>query len=171
MQPMSEAQTMFWRPNLSEVPRSLRVIPVMSTDAVKWIEIAARSLSEPGKEDFARGVEAAMNLIRSELFLPLAEELPVQRILSCFSSATANRRAAKLSRILHLVHSYPGLPNLHKGLRFVTAALWASYAALNLEGEGGKVQGERISVEAEPVWNALGWKVARNQEAFAARSA
>jgi hypothetical protein len=160
MRQTSEAQSIFWRPSLSETPRTLRVIPVMGSDAVKWTKIALRSLSEPEKEDFARGVEAGMNLIRSELFLPLNEELPVQRILSCFSTATVNRRAAKLSRILHLVHSHPGAPHLHKGLRFVTAALWASYAAMNLEGEEGRLQSERITSEAEPVWTALGWQVA-----------
>jgi hypothetical protein len=43
----------------------------------------------------------------------------------------------------------------------VTAALWASYAALRLEGEEGRLQSERIGFQAQTVWDALGWKVAQ----------
>ena len=161
MRQLSQAQSISWRPSLSVTPRAFRFIPVMGYDAIEWTSIALNALSQPEKDDLAKGVEIAMNVIRSELFLPLNEELPVERILSCFSSATVNRRATKLSCILHLVHSYPGAPNLHKGLRFVTAALWASYAALNLEGEEGRLQSERIGSEAKTVWAALGWKVAQ----------
>ena len=69
-------------------------------------------------------------MIKDELLLPIGRDLPVREIIGCFSMATANRRATKLSRILHLVHTYPGAPLLHKGLRFVTASLWSGYAAL-----------------------------------------
>ena len=161
MQQVSEARSISWRPSLSETPRAFRLISVLGSDALKWTSIALRSLSEPGKDDLAKGVEIAMNVIRNELFLPLNEELPVERILSCFSSATVSRRATKLSCILHLVHGYPGAPHLHIGLRFVTAALWASYAALNLDGEEGRLQSERIGSDAKTVWAALGWKVAQ----------
>jgi hypothetical protein len=161
MRQINEVQSISQRPSLRVMPRTFRVIPVNGSDAVKWTSIALRSLSEPVKGDFAKGVEIGMNAITSELFLPLNEQLPVERILSCFSSATAGRRAAKLSRILHLVHHYPGKPHLHTGLRFVTAALWASYAALRLEGEEGRLQSERIGFQAQTVWDALGWKVAQ----------
>jgi hypothetical protein len=157
-----DVQSISWRPSFSETPRSFRLIPVTGSDAGKWISIALGSLSEPVKEEFAKGVDIGMNAITSELFLPLNEELPVERILSCFSNATVNRRAAKLSRILHLVHHYPGKPHLHMGLRFVTAALWASYAALKLEGEEGRMQSSRMGSQARSVWAALGWKVAQS---------
>jgi hypothetical protein len=160
MRQVHDCQAISWRPSLSEMPRSFRIIPVTGSDAVNWISIALRTLSEPMKEDFAKGVDIGMNAITSELFLPLNEELPIERILSCFSSATVNRRAAKLSRILHLVHHYPGRPNLHMGLRFVTAALWASYAALKLEGEEGLLLSKKIDWDAKTVWTVLGWKVA-----------
>jgi hypothetical protein len=156
---MSEVQSISRRPTLSETPRIFRIIPVAASDARKWTSIALRSLSETGKDELAKGVEIGMNAIMSELFLPLNEELPVERMLSCFSSATVNRRAAKLSQILHLVHNYPGQPHLHAGLRFVTAALWASYAALKLEGDEGRLQGEDVGSQAKEVWTALGWKV------------
>lgn len=162
MRQIQDVQSIRWRPSFSETPRGFRIIPVTGSDAGKWISNALRSLSEPVEEEFARGVDIAMNAITSELFLPLNEELPIDRVLSCFSNATVNRRAAKLSRILHLVHHYPGRPNLHMGLRFVTAALWASYAALKLEGEEGRLQSLRIVSQAMTVWAALGWKVAQS---------
>jgi hypothetical protein len=101
-----------------------------------------------------------MKMIKEELLLPVGRDLPVREIIGCFSMATANRRATKLSRILHLVHTYPGAPLLHKGLRFVTASLWSGYAALGLEGEEGKLQSARIDTSGRVVWATLGWNVA-----------
>jgi len=160
MPQVQDVQSINWRPSFADTPRSFRIIPVTGSDAIKWISIALGSLSDPVREEFARGVDIGMNAITSELFLPLNEELPIERIFSCFANATVNRRAAKLSRILHLVHHYPGKPHLHTGLRKVTAALWASYAALKLEGEEGRLQSKRIDWDAKMVWAALGWKVA-----------
>jgi hypothetical protein len=159
MNPMSEAQAVQWRPSFPEIPSTLRIISVSGMDAINWTMAAVRCVSEPGHEALARGTDIGMMAIKSELLLPVGQELPVQRLLSCFSSATANRRMTKLSRILHLVHNHPGAPQLHKGLRFVTASLWASYAMLNLEGEEGRLQGARIISAGNIVWTTLGWKV------------
>ena len=159
MQSVSESEQLMWRPSFPEMPRTLRIIPVNGADAMEWTLVAAQCAAEGSCEDFARGIELGMNVIKSELLLPLDREPPVEQLLSCFSAATANRRSAKLSRILHLVHNYPGAALLHKGLRFVTASLWASYASLGLEGEEGKLQSARISSAGQPVWAAHGWKV------------
>lgn len=122
--------------------------------------VAIRCVSEGHSSSFGEGVEYGMRMIKDELLLPIGRDLPVREIIGCFSMATANRRATKLSRILHLVHTYPGAPLLHKGLRFVTASLWSGYAALGLEGEEGKLQSARIDVSGQVVWSALGWNVA-----------
>jgi hypothetical protein len=127
---------------------------------MEWTMIAARCASEERSAAFRDGVDHGMHVIKDELLLPVGRDLPVREILGCFSLATANRRATKLSRILHLVHSYPNAPQLHKGLRFVTAALWSSYAALGLEGEEGKLQGARIDSAGQIVWSTLGWNIA-----------
>lgn len=158
MSPMSEAQAVQWRPSFPEIPSSLRIISVSGVDAINWTMAAVRCVSEPGHEAFAQGTDIGMNAIKSELLLPVGQDLPVQKLLNCFTAATANRRVAKLSRILHLVHNHPGAPQLHKGLRFVTASLWASYAMLNLEGEEGRLQGARILSAGNIVWTTLGWK-------------
>ncbi|HEY7747474.1 MAG TPA: hypothetical protein VH933_02230 [Aestuariivirgaceae bacterium] len=157
---MSELQQAIWRPSFPDTPRLLRIIPVSGIDAIEWTMVGVRCVSEPNQQDFAKGTELGMNLIKGELLLPLGRELTVQELLSCFTVATANRRATKLSRILYLVHTYPGVPMLHRGLRFVTATLWASYAALGLEGEDGRLQSARINSTADVVWATLGWKIA-----------
>jgi hypothetical protein len=159
MSSTSEAQAVQWRPSFPEIPSTLRIIPVSGMDAINWTMAAVRCISEPGHEAFARGTDIGMNAIKGELLLPVGRELPVEKLLNCFSTATANRRMAKLSRILHLMHSHPGAPQLHKGLRFVTASLWASYAMLNLEGEEGRLQAARIMSAGNIVWTTLGWKV------------
>lgn len=145
---------------MSETPRTLRIVPITGADAVEWTMVAIRCVSEGHSSSFGEGVEYGMRMIKDELLLPIGRDLPVREIIGCFSMATANRRATKLSRILHLVHTYPGAPLLHKGLRFVTASLWSGYAALGLEGEEGKLQSARIDVSGQVVWSALGWNVA-----------
>lgn len=99
-----------------------------------------------------------LDFIKDELLLP-RDELPVQLLINCFSSATVNCRAKKLSSILHMIHRYPLSPTVHKGLRFVTASLWASYASFGVEGPDRKLQGVWIIKHAKTVWSALGWKV------------
>lgn len=157
---MTETQQAIWRPSLSETPRTLRIVPITGADAVEWTMVAIRCVSEGHSSSFGEGVEYGMRMIKDELLLPIGRDLPVREIIGCFSMATANRRATKLSRILHLVHTYPGAPLVHKGLRFVTASLWSGYAALGLEGEEGKLQSARIVASGQVVWSALGWNVA-----------
>jgi hypothetical protein len=164
MQIMSENQQVLWRPSFPATPRGLRIIPMSGADAMEWTTVAARCVAEEHHQSFANGTALGMNEIKCELLLPLDRELPVHKLLSCFASATTNRRATKLSRILHLVHSYPGVPMVHRGLRFVTASLWASYAELGLEGEEDKLQSARIKSAANSVWATLGWKVANDCE-------
>lgn len=128
---------------------------------MEWTSVATRCV-EDDRLSFAKGTDLGMNEIKSELLLPIDRELPVYKLLMCFASATTNRRATKLSRILHFVHSYPGEPMVHRGLRFVTASLWASYAELGLEGEEGKLQSAKIRSAANAVWTSLGCKVAKD---------
>ncbi|MGH6875590.1 MAG: hypothetical protein ACREDW_11270 [Aestuariivirgaceae bacterium] len=160
IQNMTESQQAVWRPSLSETPRTLRIVPISGADALEWTMVAVRCVSEGYPPGFSEGVEHGMRMIKDELLLPVGHDLPVREIIGCFSMATANRRATKLSRILHLVHTYPGAPPLHKGLRFVTASLWSGYAALGLEGDEGKLQSARIDAAGKSVWAALGWNVA-----------
>ena len=115
---MTESQQAIWRPSLSETPRTLRIVPITGADAVEWTMVAIRCVSEGHSSSFGEGVEYGMRMIKDELLLPIGRDLPVREIIGCFSMATANRRATKLSRILHLVHTYPGAPLLYKGLRF-----------------------------------------------------
>jgi hypothetical protein len=157
---MTETQQAVWRPSLTETPRTLRIVPITGADAIEWTMVAARCISEGRFSGFGEGVEYGMKMIKDELLLPVGHDLPVREIMGCFCMATANRRATKLSRILHLMHTYPSAPLLHKGLRFVTASLWSGYAALGLEGEEGKLQSARIDAAAQIVWATLGWNVA-----------
>jgi hypothetical protein len=157
---MTEIQQAVWRPTLPETPRTLRIVPITGADAIEWTMVAVRCVSEGHASGFGDGVDYGMKMIKDELLLPVGRDLPVREIIGCFSMATANRRATKLSRILHLVHTYPGAPLLHKGLRFVTASLWSGYAALGLEGEEGKLQSARIDTSGQVVWATLGWNVA-----------
>jgi hypothetical protein len=157
---MTEAQQAIWRPSFPDTPRTLRIIPVTAADAIEWTMVAIKCAADKQCQDFGEGAELGMNVIKSELLLPINRELPVHELLSCFTAATANRRATKLSRILYLVHKHPGAPFVHKGLRFVTASLWASYAALGLEGDEGRLQSARINSAADVVWTTIGWKVA-----------
>ena len=157
MQSMTEVPQAIWRPSFPETPRRLRIIPVVAADAIEWTMVGIRCISD-SHQPFAEGTGLGMDVITSELLLPVNRELSVHELLACFTTATANRRATKLSRILHLVHKYPGAPLLHKGLRFVTASLWASYAALGLEGDEGRLQSARINSAADVVWTTLGWK-------------
>jgi hypothetical protein len=160
MRTVTETQQVIWRPSFPDTPRTLRVIPVSGADAVEWTMVAIPCVAGSQYELFAKGAGLGMSFIKSELLLPIGRNVPLPDLMSCFATATAtaNRRAAKLSRILHLVHAHPGVPPLHKGLRFVTASLWASYAELGLEGEEGKLQSARIISTAHVVWTALGWK-------------
>lgn len=159
MQSMTEIQQAIWRPSFPETPSRLRIISVTAADAIEWTMVAIRCVSD-SHQSFAEGTALGMNVVTSELLLPVNRELSVHELLACFTAATANRRATKLSRILYLVHKYPGAPLLHKGLRFVTASLWASYAALGVEGDEGRLQSVRINSAANVVWTTLGWKAA-----------
>ena len=154
----AETEAPVWRPALHATPPAMRLIVVSGADAVEWTMVGVRAVSNGRCPAFGEGVELGMNLIKSELLLPLSRELTVQEITRCFASATVNRRNAKLSRILYLVRTYPGAPLLHKGLRFVAAALWAAYASLGVEGEEGQLQSTRINAAGDAVWKTLGWK-------------
>lgn len=157
----TEGDQAVWKPALLATPPAMRLIVVTGADAVEWTMVGVRAVSEGKCPAFSEGVELGMNLIKSELLLPISRQLPVEEILQCFASATVNRRNAKLSRILYMVRTYPGAPILHKGLRFVTAALWAAYASMGIEGEEGQLQSKRIYNAGEPVWATLGWKTGK----------
>jgi hypothetical protein len=154
----AEAESAVWRPALHATPPAMRLITITGGDAVEWTMVGVRAVSNGKCPSFGEGVELAMNFIKSELLLPLSRELSVQEITRCFAAATVNRRHAKISRILYMVRTYPGAPLLHKGLRFVAASLWASYASLGVEGEEGRLQGKRIDASGDAVWTTLGWK-------------
>jgi hypothetical protein len=154
----SETDNPVWRPALHATPPAMRLIVVSGGDSVEWTMVGVRAVSNGRCPAFGEGVELGMNLIKSELLLPLSRELTVQEIMRCFASATVNRRNAKLSRILYLVRTYPGAPLLHKGLRFVAASLWAAYAALGVDGEEGQLQSTRINEASDEVWKTYGWK-------------
>ena len=145
-----------WRPSFCSVPHSLRSIPVTGHDAMEWTSTAVFSLDEPSTFLLAKGVDLGMEVIERELLLPLHESPPVEKIIDCFALATQNRQTKKLSSILYLIHEHPGCPLLHRGLRFVTASLWASYAAL---GNDEKAVSNSVRSVAKILWSKLGWTV------------
>jgi hypothetical protein len=161
MQSALENNSVYWQPNFHAVPRSLRLIPVSGRDAMEWTSLAVFSLDGPSTSSLlAKGVNLGMDVIQRELLMPLNVNPPVEQIIDCFAAATLNRRAKKLSTILYLIHEHPGSPIVHRGLRFVTASLWASYACLGKDDIEEQALSTSVRSVSRILWTKLGWAVA-----------